>query len=86
MANSRIMLTCKHCGEQFAIGKGYFGSYFTRNEKMNEQLNEFYSKHSMGECTGEIDCSDDAKDHFVILEEGDLLEDLRTPKERGEEE
>lgn len=84
MANSRIMLTCKHCGEQFVIGKGYLGSYFTRNEKMYEQLNEFYSKHSMGECADEIDCSDDAKDHFLILEEGDSLEDLCTPKERGD--
>lgn len=73
MANSRIMLTCKHCGEQIVIGKGCFGSYFTRNEKLHEQLNEFYSKHSMGECTDEINCSDDAKDHFVILEKGDKI-------------
>jgi hypothetical protein len=79
------MLTCKHCGEQFVIGKGYLASYFTRNEKMYEQLNEFYSKHSMGYCGDEIDCSDDAKDHFVILEKGVLLEDLCTSKERGED-
>lgn len=42
MANSRIMLTCKHCGEQIVIGKGDLGSYFTRNEKMYEQLNKAY--------------------------------------------
>lgn len=83
MANSRIMLTCNHCGEQFAIGNGYFGSYFTRNDKLHEQLNEFYSKHSMGNCTYEINCSDDAKDHFLILEEGDSLLDLCISKERG---
>lgn len=73
MANSRIMLTCKHCGEQFCIGKGYLGAYFTRNEKMFEQLNDFYDKHERGECCDNIDCSDDAKNHFVILEEGDEL-------------
>ena len=80
MANSRIMLTCKHCGEQFCIGKGYLGSYFTRNEEMFEQLNEFYDKHKMGECSDDIDCSDDAKNHFVILEEGDELSDDRLEK------
>lgn len=73
MANSRIMLTCKHCGDQFVLGKGYFGSYFTVNEKMYEQLNEFYAKHNTGECSDDIDASDDAKNHFVILEEGDSL-------------
>jgi hypothetical protein len=85
MANSRIMLTCKHCGGQFVIGKGYCGSYITTNEKMYEQLNEFYSKHSMGECADEFDCSIDAKDHFLILEEGDSLEDLRTQAKGGAE-
>ena len=84
MANSRIMLTCKHCGEQFVIGSGYHGSYFTSNETLHEDLNDFYSKHSMGMCTDEIDCSDDAKNHFLILEEWDSFEDLCTPKEMGE--
>ena len=74
MANSRIMLTCKHCGEQLVLGKGYFGSYFTQNEKMYERLNDFFEKHRMGECSEDIDCSDDAKNHFVILEEGDALD------------
>lgn len=72
MANSRIMLTCKHCGEQICIGKGYFGSYHTGNEQIFDTLNEFYENHAHGSC-GEIDCSDDAKNHFVILEEGDEL-------------
>lgn len=77
MANSRIMLTCKHCGEQFVLGKGYYGSYCTLNKNLYEDLNEFYRKHCMGECSSELDCSDDAKAHFVILEEGDPVEVTR---------
>ena len=76
MANSRIMLTCKHCGEQMVIGKGYLGSYFSRNEQMHKHINEFYEKHQMGECSDDIDCSDEARNHFVILEEGETLEDV----------
>lgn len=74
MSNSRIMLTCRHCGEQIVIGQGNLGEYFTCNKKLHESLNAFYSKHCMGECSGDIDCSDDAKDHFVILEKGDTLD------------
>ena len=84
MANSRIMLTCKHCGEQFVIGKGYQGSYFTLNEKIYEQLNEFYEKHSKGGCSDEFNCSDDAKNHFAILEEGDSLDVLGVQRKEVE--
>ncbi len=74
MANSRIMLTCKHCGESISIGKGNFGSYHTINENLFEQLNDFYAKHERGSCTGTLagtNCSDDAKVHFVIVEDGE---------------
>jgi hypothetical protein len=74
MANSRIMLTCKHCGKQMIIGKGYFGEYVTYNTNIFEELNEFYEEHSQGSCSDNYDgkeCSDDAKDHFIILEEWD---------------
>lgn len=77
MANSRIMLVCKHCGGEFYLGKGCLGSYFTRNENIFEDLNEFYKKHSMGLCNSDdASCSDNARDHFVILEEGETLEDI----------
>ncbi len=75
MANSRIMLVCKHCGESFCLGKGYFGNYSTGNERIFEQLNEFYGVHSSGMCT-DGDFSDNARKHFVILEEGEELDTL----------
>ena len=58
------------------LGKGYFGSYSTFGDKTT-QLNEFFEKHKMGECPDDIDCSDNARNHFVILEEGEELEDIQ---------
>lgn len=73
MANSRIMLVCKHCGENFCIGKGYYGSYSTCNDELHKQLNIFYNKHEHGCCSDDTDCSDNARNHFAILEEGETL-------------
>ena len=76
MANSRIMLTCKHCGEQMVIGKGSFGDYCTCNKNIFEDLNNFYKKHSQGACSSKNDGKeyfDNAKDHFIILEEGEII-------------
>lgn len=71
MANSRIMLTCRHCGEQVVLGAGSGGKYHTSNYMLDESLNEFFGKHGAGRCSDNINCADDAKEHFVILEEGD---------------
>ncbi len=76
MANSRIMLVCKHCGEGMVLGKGYFGNYFTAEKDKHIELNEFFEKHSQGSCVGDCDYSDNARKHFVILEECETLEDL----------
>lgn len=75
MANSRIMLTCMHCGDQLVIGKGYYGSYHLISDNMSQQLREFYSKHESGICSGDIDCTDRARSHFIILEEGETIKD-----------
>lgn len=75
MANSRIVIVCKHCGEQLYIGKGYFG-YYSASDNLTEKFDNFFEKHKYGECSDDIDCSDDAKNHFAILEKGDSLEDL----------
>ena len=76
MANSRIMLTCKHCGGQLVIAKGDFGHYYTYDD-VGLALTDFFEKHGYGKCLGENadeNCfSNDAKDHFVILEKGDKL-------------
>lgn len=76
MANSRIMLTCRHCGGQTVLAKGDFGQY-RAFEDAYTALNDFFQKHEYGNCLGENadkNCfSNDAKDHFVILEKGDKI-------------
>lgn len=74
MANSIMLIRCKHCGEEFYLASGYYGSYHCRcdtNHKINfvDGLNEFFGKHDMGMCTEEDWCSsDDARDHYEIAE------------------
>lgn len=76
MANSRIMLTCRHCGEQICIGKGYHGVYSTVNDNLHNELNKFYEKHKESICTEEINCSDNAREHFEIREFFENPEDV----------
>lgn len=78
MANSRIMLTCKHCGKQIALGKGYIGAYGCVTTNMENHLNEFFKEHEHGMCSDDPinSMSDNARDHFLILEEGERLEDF----------
>lgn len=75
MANSRIMLTCRHCGGQTTLAKGDFGHYYAF-EDASSALNEFFQKHMHGDCVN-ADCySDNARDHFVILEKGEHISDV----------
>ncbi len=78
MSNSRIMLTCKHCGDQITLGSGYIGSYYCTAKNMEGHLNDFFRKHEHGMCSENPhkSMSDNARDHFVILEEGEKLEDF----------
>lgn len=48
MANNRMYLRCRTCGEVFMIGKTYQNGYFIGNLSPNNfynQLNNFYDKH-----------------------------------------
>jgi hypothetical protein len=81
MANSRIMLTCKHCGEQMCLGSGYHGEYSTINKNLSEELNRFYHRHKEGICSEEICCSDNARDHFEIQEFFENPEDYMSVEE-----
>ena len=86
MANSRIMLVCKHCGEGLYLGKGYMGAYFTRDTDLCSRLNEFFDEHEYGSCSeNDFDCSDNARNHFVILEEGETLADVAPKSEIARE-
>lgn len=85
MADTRIMLTCKHCGAGMCIGKGYDGSYYTANKNMFHDLNAFYEVHEKGKCSDDADYSQDAKNHFVILEGGETLADVAPKSEVARE-
>lgn len=74
MANSRIYLTCRHCGAQMFMGKGYYGEYFLRDYHGDymDRLNDFYDNHGMMcDKNTECDCTDNARAHYIILEEGE---------------
>ncbi|MBR2621078.1 MAG: hypothetical protein IKC97_01750 [Clostridia bacterium] len=43
---------------------------------MFHDLNAFYEVHENGKCSDDADYSQDAKNHFVILEEGETLADV----------
>jgi hypothetical protein len=67
------------------IGKGYDGSYYTVNKNMFHDLNAFYEVHEKGKCSDDADYSQDAKNHFVILEDGDTLADVASKSEVARE-
>ena len=82
MANSRMHLCCRHCGAVHPIAKGYYGEYGTRALEPEKaiafvkMLEEFFDKHAKGLCCDESSdeygyCTDNARDHFIILEEGE---------------
>lgn len=86
MANSRIVLVCKHCGGEFYLAKGYMGAYSTSGTELHNRLNKFFDEHKFGSCSeNDIDCSDNARNHFVLLEEGETLADVEPRSEVARE-
>ncbi len=61
MADNRIYLRCKACGETLFLGKRSGGGYFYNGygaPPLEERLNEFYDKHEW--------CNDHGLDCFEI--------------------
>lgn len=61
MANNRMYLRCKHCGEILFLGKTYSSGYYYDNynkESLEIKLNNFYDKHNF--CQNEL-CQNDIK-------------------------
>ena len=59
MANNRIYLRCKACGEKFYLGKrycdGYWWERYGDKDPLDRQLNDFYDRHIY--CNGYgLDC------------------------------
>lgn len=80
MANSRMYLVCRHCGEKIYMAKGYYGEYGTRYGKHGligtgddyvEKLDNFFDEHGLHCEKGGFYSEDNARTHFIILEEGE---------------
>ena len=59
MANNRIYIRCKQCGDVLYLGKTFGSCYYWRtndNEHLEDLLNDFYYKHKF--------CDDDLKNNF----------------------
>lgn len=57
MANNRIYLRCKQCGEKLFLGKHcmtayYWSNYSNGDKHLEDYLNEFFDKHCW--CENEI--------------------------------
>ena len=46
MANNRMFIRCKQCGEIFLIGKTMRNGYYLSNENILNDLNTFYEQHN----------------------------------------
>ena len=63
MANNRIYLECKGCGEKFFMGKRFGDAYFISDypadkKPFKDRLNDFYENHFY--------CKDEGADCFKI--------------------
>lgn len=56
MANNRMFIRCKRCGEIFFIGKTMGNGYYLSNGDICNDLNHFYKEHNW--CSKEKNMSD----------------------------
>ena len=86
MANNRMWIRCKCCGEFVGIGKHLAGPWYVPNEHLNKTLDDFFSKHAWCENT-DSPFYDEKYSHsnmFELTTEGtkaDLFYDKKTGKE-----
>lgn len=56
MANNRMFIRCKQCGEILGIGKTMSDGYYLSNKNILNDLNTFYGQHNW--CNKEKNMSD----------------------------
>lgn len=73
MANDRMRIVCRHCGECFWAAKGYYGEYFTYADRSPEaalgyvkEWNKFLGEHGAN-CEKATHNADNARYHFILL-------------------
>ncbi len=67
MANNRMFVRCRVCGEIIMIGKCYGGSYYTPDKNLNEALDKFFEEHAY--CSKEINEKFITEPNFVEKED-----------------
>lgn len=81
MANNRIYMRCKACGEQLYLGKCfadsyYWENYFDKSKHLEDFLNEFFEKHTyckfMGTGAYEICYENDDFTGVEMLEDNEM--------------
>lgn len=77
MADTHLMLACRHCGSRILIGKGYNGSYHTVCDDLSSRIDTFFSEHERGACADDFDCENNARNHFIVLEDDENLNSLK---------
>lgn len=79
MANNRIYLRCKQCGDVLYLGKTFSSTYYYDNyggKDLKEKLNDFYEKHSY--CYSELEDNiyepklDESKDRYSYDNQYDI--------------
>lgn len=79
MANNRIYLRCKNCGEVFFLGKrlvdGFYvqDEHYGKGETLVNRINKFYDKHTWEDTNGREERLDrwGGLDCFEIVYEND---------------
>lgn len=76
MANNRIYLRCKKCGDVLCLGKTFGSDYRCNEEHLLDKLNVFYLKHTM--CMDDLENNifepklDESKDRFSYDNQYDI--------------
>ena len=79
MANNRIYLKCRGCGEVLYLGKRYAGAYWYSDyegKDLKTKLNDFYDEH--------WDCRGSSFDNFEIAYEDEPDREAEVIKERAQ--
>ena len=91
MANNRIYLRCKQCGDVLYLGKTFSSCYYYANytnENLEEKLNKFYEKHEF--CMEDLkeNCYepklDETKDRYSYDNQFDICYEICYEESKGE--
>ena len=66
MANNRMYIRCRVCGEVIMIGKCYGDGYYTLDKNLNKVLDKFFDEHTY--CSKEVNKEGITEPKFIEKE------------------